>query len=82
LPDHTSAPRRLSEIQGDDPLILTLARGHDLWHDLRAVTREIRPDCDLGAPGLREAWEAGDLSAFDGWNRWSPERVAAARSAS
>ena len=28
LPDHTKTPRRLSEIQGDDPLILTLARGH------------------------------------------------------
>ena len=28
LPDHTSVSRRLSEIQGDDPLILTLARGH------------------------------------------------------
>jgi peroxiredoxin len=28
LPDHTSITRRLSEIQGDDPLILTLARGH------------------------------------------------------
>ncbi|HTZ05772.1 MAG TPA: redoxin domain-containing protein [Gaiellaceae bacterium] len=28
LPDHTSAMRKLSEIQGDDPLILTLARGH------------------------------------------------------
>ena len=28
LPDHTSTPRRLSELQGDDPLILTLARGH------------------------------------------------------
>src|SRR5215813_8079648 len=34
----------------------------DLWHDLRAVSREIRPDWDLGAPGLREAWEAGDYS--------------------
>src|ERR1700720_263349 len=34
----------------------------DLWHDLRAVTREIRPDWDLGAPGLREAWNAGDHS--------------------
>jgi peroxiredoxin len=155
LPDHTSIPRKLSELQGDDPLILTLARGHycpkehqqhlelaafypkvavaytqiatiatdahhelqefrasvgaqwtflsdpgrivqkdldiqeytdpdndpmiphtlvlkpglvihsvyngywfwgrpsvvDLWHDLRAVTREIRPDWDLSAPG-------------------------------
>ena len=28
LPDHTGTPRRLSELQGDDPLILTLARGH------------------------------------------------------
>ena len=28
LPDHERVPRRLSEIQGDDPLILTLARGH------------------------------------------------------
>src|SRR5438270_12744093 len=28
LPDHTGQLRKLSEIQGDDPLILTLARGH------------------------------------------------------
>ena len=28
LPDHTSTQRTLSEIQGDDPMILTLARGH------------------------------------------------------
>ena len=28
LPDHTNRRRRLSEVQGDDPLILTLARGH------------------------------------------------------
>ena len=28
LPDQTSTMRRLSEVQGDDPLILTLARGH------------------------------------------------------
>jgi hypothetical protein len=27
LPDPTRIPRRLSELQGDDPLILTLARG-------------------------------------------------------
>jgi len=173
LPDHTGTPRRLSELQGDDPLILTLARGHycpkehqqhldlaafypkiavaytqiatistddhhtlqefrasvgaqwtflsdsertvqkdldiaeytdpehnpmiphtlvlkpglvihrvyngywfwgrpsviDLWHDLRAVMTEIRPDWDLSTPGLREAWNAGDLSAFHGWNK-------------
>src|SRR5437868_4689817 len=176
LPDQTGTLRRLSELQGDDPLILTLARGHycpkehqqhlelaafypkiavaytqiatiatdphhtlqefrasvgaqwtfledpertiqkdldiqeytdpendpmiphtlvlkpglvihsiyngywfwgrpsveDLRQDLRAVFREIRPDWDLGAPGLREAWEAGDLSHFHGWDKQAP----------
>jgi peroxiredoxin len=28
LPDHTKTPRELSELQGEDPLILTLARGN------------------------------------------------------
>jgi peroxiredoxin len=28
LADHTQTIRKLSELQGDDPLILTLARGH------------------------------------------------------
>ena len=28
LPDQEDVPRKLSELQGDDPLILTLARGH------------------------------------------------------
>jgi peroxiredoxin len=173
LPDHTSTMRSLSEIQGDDPLVLTLARGHycpkehqqhlalaaaysqfnvaytqiatiatdphhtlqefrnsvgaqwpflsdperlvqrdldikeytdpendpmiphtivlkpglvvhtiyngywfwgrpsveDLRRDLRDASREIRPDWDLSSPGLREAWDAGDLTAFHGWNR-------------
>jgi len=173
LPDHTKTLRKLSELQGEDPLILTLARGHycpkeqrhhqelvafypmiavaytrivtistddhhtiqafretlgaqwpflsdpdrkvqkdldiqeytdpennpmiphtlvlkpgrvihsiyngywfwgrpsvaDLWRDLRDVTREIRPDWDLGKPGLREAWDAGDFSLFHGWNK-------------
>src|SRR5579864_9108543 len=32
----------------------------DLWHDLRDVMSEIRSDWDLSAPGLREAWKAGD----------------------
>jgi peroxiredoxin len=173
LPDHEDVPRRLSELQGDDPLILTLARGHycpkehqqhldlaanyskiavaytklvtiatddhhtlqefrnsvgaqwsfladpgrivqkdldiqeytdpdndpmiphtlvlkpglvvhtiymgywfwgrpsfaDLWRDLREVSAETRPDWDLSTPGLHEAWSAGDLSSFHGWNR-------------
>jgi hypothetical protein len=39
---------------------------------------EIQPDWDLCAPGLREAWDAGDRSPFHGWNRWGEERIAAA----
>jgi len=171
LPDHEKVPRRLSEIQGDEPLVLTLARGHycpkehqqhqelaenypkiavsytklatistdddhllkefrasigaqwpffsdpgrvvqkdleiqeytdpendpmiphtlvlkpglvvhrvyngywfwgrpsfyDLWRDLRELNAEIRPDWDLAAPGLREAWDSGDRSPFHGY---------------
>lgn len=33
---------------------------HDLWQDLREVTRACRPDWDLSAPGLRENYESGD----------------------
>ena len=173
LPDHESVPRKLSEIQGDDPMILTLARGHycpkehqqhlelaanhpkinvaytkvatistdshhtsqefrnsvgaqwpflsdpervvqqdleiaeytdpdnnpmiphtiilapglmvfriyngywfwgrpsffELWRDLRDLGREIRPDWDLSAPGLRERWDIGDLEPFHGWDK-------------
>jgi peroxiredoxin len=36
----------------------------DLRRDLREATREIRQDWDPAAPGLREAWEAGDHSSF------------------
>jgi peroxiredoxin len=182
LPDHEDTPRRLSEIQGDDPMILTLARGHycpkehqqhlelaahypkiavaytkiatiatdphhtlqefrnsvgaqwpflsdpertvqkdldiqeytdpdndpmiphtivlgpeltvykiyngywfwgrpsfyDLWTDLRDLSARTRPDWDLSAPGLREAWESGDVSAFHGWNRWDAGKLVAA----
>jgi peroxiredoxin len=179
LPDQDSVPRKLSEIQGDDPLILTLARGHycpkehaqhldlaanypkiavaytqvatistdphhvsqefrastgaqwpflsdpertvqkdldiqeytdpehdpmiphtivlkpglvvykiyngywfwgrpsfaELTVDLRAVSSEVRPDWDLAAPGLREAWDAGDYASFHGWNKRSPDAM-------
>jgi hypothetical protein len=36
----------------------------ELWRDLREATREIRPDWDLSASGLREAWDAGNRSRF------------------
>ncbi len=36
----------------------------DLWHDLRDVTSEIRPDWDLSTPGLRERWNSGRLVAL------------------
>ena len=39
----------------------------DLWHDLRTASSEIRADWDLDAPGLREAWDAGDHSPFHGF---------------
>lgn len=41
----------------------------ELWRDLRAVTKEIRPDWDLSKPGLREAWNAGDYSSFHGFDK-------------
>lgn len=36
----------------------------DAWRDLREVTRKVRPDWDLTAPGLREKWDAGERGAF------------------
>jgi peroxiredoxin len=36
----------------------------DLHRDLRDVFQRVRPDWDLGAPGLRDAWEAGQRERF------------------
>ncbi len=36
----------------------------ELRRDLREVTRKVRPDWDLSAPGLREKWDAGDQDGF------------------
>ena len=44
---------------------------YDLWGDLRDVMSLVRRDWDLAAPGLRQAWESGDLTAFHGWDRKS-----------
>ena len=40
----------------------------DLWHDLRAASRDVRPDWDLSVHELREAWDAGDRSPFHGFD--------------
>lgn len=42
------------------------------WRDLGAASNEIRPDWDLGTPGLCEARDAGDRSQFHGWDRRKP----------
>jgi len=46
LPDHTDKLRKLSELQGDDPLILTLARGPLLPKRAPAAfgTRRVLPE--------------------------------------
>jgi peroxiredoxin len=36
----------------------------ELRRDLREVFMKVRPDWDLAAPGMREAWEAGERSRF------------------
>ena len=41
----------------------------DLRRDLRDVTREIRPDWDLGTPAAARGGTPGDLSSFHGWNK-------------
>ena len=46
LPDHTGNLRKLSELQGDDPLILTLARGHYCPTELKAAP--LKDLCHLG----------------------------------
>ena len=47
----------------------------ELWRDLRELFGEIRPDWDLGAPGLRERWEAEDLAPFHGWEKKAAQRA-------
>ncbi len=37
---------------------------HELHQDLREVLKKIRPDFDLHAAGLREAWERGEREQF------------------
>jgi peroxiredoxin len=48
----------------------------DLRRDLREVTRRIRPDWDLGAPGLRDRWEQGARDDFWPYGRSLREMLA------
>jgi hypothetical protein len=36
----------------------------ELRLDLRALFQKVRPDFDLSAPGLREAWDRGEREPF------------------
>ena len=46
------------------------------------MTREIRPDWDLAAPGLRENWEAGDHSMHHPYHQADHGRSPSAADAS
>lgn len=74
LPDHTSTMKRLSELQGDDPMILTLARGH-------YCPKEHQQHQQLAAfyPQIAVAYTQIATISFHGWSKWSPERVAEER---
>jgi hypothetical protein len=52
----------------------------ELRQDLRAVTQKIRPDWDLGAPGLRAAWDQGEKAKFFPYGKRLSEVLAEARS--
>ena len=71
---------RLSDEIGNGSLRLTTRQSVQLHgigkHDLRTVMSEVRPDWDLSAPGLREAWDKGDLSRFHGWNKPADAKAA------
>jgi hypothetical protein len=52
----------------------------ELRQDLRAVTQKIRPDWDLGTPGLRAAWDQGEKGKFFPYGKRLSEVLAEARS--
>jgi peroxiredoxin len=68
LPDHTNARRRLSELQGDDPMILVLARGaycpkcREQHHELVTFHRQIAVAYTQIATITTE--DVADLNAF------------------
>jgi peroxiredoxin len=91
LPDHTGQPRTLSEIQGDDSMIIILAReaysAKDQWqHEgLVRLWRQMKPGvgyCRMvtittGDPQVRAAWNRGEVHRFYPPEQGWPEQVAA-----
>jgi peroxiredoxin len=55
---------------------------YDLWQDLREVTRKIRPDWELSAPGFREKWDKGEKSHFWPYDEEAAREIEAIVSAS
>ncbi|HEY2603858.1 MAG TPA: hypothetical protein VGI67_20025, partial [Thermoleophilaceae bacterium] len=55
---------------------------YDLWQDLREITRKIRPDWELGTPGLREQWDKGEKSQFWPYDEAAAREIEAIVSAS
>jgi hypothetical protein len=79
LPDHTKTMRKLSEIY-NGYWYWGRPSAEDLRRDLRAATREIRHDWDLGDPGPPRGLGGRRPRALPhGWSTWNPERVAAER---
>ena len=82
LPDHTGTPRKLSELQGNDPMILTLARGHycpkehQQHLELAAFYPKVAVAYTQIATISHEAWKAGDFLPFHGWNKRAGAKAA------
>jgi hypothetical protein len=73
LPDHTNTVRTLSELQGEDPMILTLARGH-------YCPEEHQQHLKLAALQAKLAVAYTGIAQFHGWEGRMPEEVRRARS--
>ena len=78
LPDHTDTVRSLGEVQGRDPMILTLARGHycPKEHQQHLELAAFQPKLAVAytqiatiATDEHHTLHAGDWSPFDGWDR-------------
>ena len=73
LPDHTGRERSMSELQGDDPMVVVLAREAYSAKDqvqqegLVQLWREMKPGvgyCRLSDPEVKAAWARGEKERF------------------